>query len=170
MHHQCLHTSCSIAPSITSLACTRVILALRGVLLHPGTESPPPYASGTLPPYHDPSDGRKGHLGGSRRRGHQNLSLDFFVSEPGEATGQSTSAGAYEFTTFGDTTTGMEVGSSAGFTASVAPSAQSASASNHDWQHMGLESGHHTPSTTSFPMRVFKESSRRAVETINDHP
>ena len=107
---------CSIAPSITSLACTRVILALRGLLLHSGTESPPPYASGTLPSYHDPSDDRNEYLGGSRRRDHRNRSLDFFVSAAEETIGQSTSAGAYEFTTFGGTTSGTEVGSSVGFT------------------------------------------------------
>lgn len=103
---------CSIVPSVTSLACTRVIMALRGLLLHSGTENPPPYASGTLPSYHDPSGDPKDYLGGSRRHDHRSLSLDFFVSGP---EGTTTSAGAYELTTFGDTTIRTEGSSSAGF-------------------------------------------------------
>ena len=129
---------CSITPSITSLACARVILELRGLLLDSGTESPLPYASDTVTSYHDPKDGRKDHLGGSRRRDPGNLSSDFFVSSPGGTIGHSTSVGAYEFTNFGNTTFGMEVSSIAAFTgrpSSTVLSAQSpygAGVSNHD--------------------------------------
>ena len=113
---------CSIVPSVTSLACTRVILALRGLLLHSDTENPPPYAPGTLPSYHDPSSSQKDYLRASRSHDRQTLSLDFFVSEPG---GTTTSA---ELTTFGDTTIRMEGCSSAGFIERPpnAPEAQSA--------------------------------------------
>ena len=111
MPDQCLILR-SITPSITSLVCTRVFLELRGLFLHSGTEIPPPYASGTLPSYNGHGYDGKDHLGGSRRRDHRNLSLDFFVSDTGGMTAQSTSAGTYEFTTFGHTT---EVGSGAGF-------------------------------------------------------
>jgi len=104
-----------ITPSITSLVCTRVFLELRGLLLHSGTESPPPYASGTIPWYHGAGDDRKDSLGGLRRHDRQNLSLDFFVSDPGGTTAQSTSAGVHEPTTFGNTTVGTEVSSVAGF-------------------------------------------------------
>ena len=106
----------SITPSITSLACTRVFLELRGVILHSGRESPPPYASGTLPSYHARGDDRNDYLGSSRQHHRRNLSLDFFVSDAGGTTAQSTSAGVYELTPFGNTTVGMEVNSIVGFT------------------------------------------------------
>ena len=89
---------CSITPSITSLACTRVFLALRGYYLHSGTDDPPSRTENTLPSHHDPSE-------------DQNLSLDFFTSGQEGTTAQSSSAGAYEVTTFGNTTVGMELGS-----------------------------------------------------------
>ena len=107
-----------ITPSITSLACTRVFLELRGFILHSGTESLPPYASGTLPSYHGPGDDRKDALEGLRRRNRRNLSLDSFVSDLGETTTQSTSAGVYELTTLGNTVIGTDVSSIAGFTGS----------------------------------------------------
>jgi len=135
----------SITPSITSLACNRIILALRGVLFHSGTDNPPPYASGTLPSYHRPSGNRDYHLDPSRRRDHGNLSLDFVVSDPGGTTGQSASVGVYELTTFENTTFGMEVSSISGFTGS--PS----SASNHDQQHFSLRTGYHRPPTATLP-------------------
>jgi len=97
-----------IAPSITSLACTRVFLALRGCYLHSGTDDPP---SRTYSSYHDPINDRKDYFVGLGRRGDQNLSMDFFVSDPGGTTDQSTSAGAYEITTFGNATVGMELSS-----------------------------------------------------------
>ena len=153
MHDLCslIH---SITPSVASIACTRVFLELRGLFLHSGTENPPPYASGTLPSYHNnPGDGRKGYLGGPLPRDHHNLSLDLFVSDPGGTTGQSTSASAYEFTTFGNTTVGMGVNPDAGLTESPssAPSAQSPygpSALNHDRQQFVPTAGSHDPQTT----------------------
>ena len=104
----------SITPSITSLACTRVFLALRGSYLH----------SGTGHSHHDPGDDRKDYHGGLRRRDDRNLSLDFFVSNPGGTTAQSTSEGVYDLATFRTTTVGMEVNSIVGFAGG--PSAQSA--------------------------------------------
>jgi len=101
----------SITPSITSLACTRVFLALRGSYLHSGTDHS----------HHDPGDDRKDYHGGLRRCDDRNLSLDFFVSNPGGTTAQSTSEGVYDITTF---TVGMEVNLVVGFTGS--PSGQSA--------------------------------------------
>ena len=109
-----------ITPSITSVACTRVFLELRGLILHSGAENPPSYAPDTFPSYHIPSDDRKDSLGGLQRRNRRNVSLDFFVSGPGGTTAQSTSTGVYELTTFGNTTVGIEVSS----IASSAPSAQ----------------------------------------------
>lgn len=119
MHDQSLHLR-RITPSITSIACTRVFLELRGVILHSGTENPPSYAPNTLPSYHVPSDDQKDSLGGLQRRNRRNVSLDSFVSDTEGTKAQSTSAGIYELTTFGNTTVGIEVIS----IASSAPSAQ----------------------------------------------
>ncbi len=107
-----------ITPSITSLACTRVFLELRGLILHSGTENLPPYAPGTFPSYHGPGDDQKGSSEGLRRRNRRSLSPEFFVSDPGGTTAQSTSAGVYELTNFGNTTIGTDVSSIAGFTGS----------------------------------------------------
>ena len=166
MHDSCLILH-SITPNITSVTCTRVILALRGLFLHSGTDNPPPYASGTLPPYQDSGTDRKD--GGLRRRNRRNLSLDFPVSDPEGTTAQSTSAGVYELTTFGNTTFGMDVGSVAGFTGSPSsvPSTQityGASASVHDVQRFGLVSGYYTPATTANPRDVAQKSTQRTVE------
>jgi len=147
----------SITPIITSIACTRVFLEFHGLLFHSGTENPPSYESGTLPPYNGPGNDRKDDLGGSRRRNRRNLSLDFLVSDRGEfTTAQSTSAGVYELTTFENTTSGMEVSSSAGFTGSPpsarsAPTLWSANVSNHDRQHVGVATGYYSPPKVSFP-------------------
>jgi hypothetical protein len=132
----------SVTPSIASIACARVILALRGMFLHSGTGSPPPYASGTLPSYHEPHHDRKEQCADSRRN-HQNFSLDFFASGPGGTTEQSTSAGVYELTTFANTTVRMDVSSIAGFTGnpSCGPSAQ----------HFGMAAGYCSPPAASFP-------------------
>jgi hypothetical protein len=143
----------SITPSITSLACTRVILALRGLFLHSDTESPP-----TLPPYHNSGTHRKDLLGSPRRRNRRNLPFDPLVSDPRGATGRSTSVGVYDLTTFGNTTVGIEVSSFAGFAGGPpsAPSAQNAygaSTSIHDRQPVSLISGHYTPPTATFPHR-----------------
>ena len=158
----------SITPSITSLACTRVILALRGLFLNSGTDSPPSYESGTLPSYRTPGTDRKD--AGSRRRNRRNLSLDFLVPDAGGTTAQSTSAGVYELTTFGNSTFGMEVNSIAGFTESPAsvPSAQiahGASASIHDRPRYGQVSGYHSPTTATFPHEgIPKKGIQRKVE------
>lgn len=153
MHVRCLLLR-SITPSITSLACTRVILALRGLFLHSGTDSPPIYEPGTLPPYRASGTDRK--AAGSRRRNRRNLSLDLLVFDAGRMSAQSTSAGVYELTTFGNTTFGMEVSSIAGFTESPAsaPSAEiayGASASIHDRPRFGQVSGYYSPATAAFP-------------------
>jgi len=157
----------SITPSITSLACTRVILALRGLFLHSGTNSPPSYEPGTLPPYRASGTDRKD--ADSRRRSRQNLSLDFLVSDAGGTTAQSTSAGVYELTTFGNTTFGMEVSSIAGITESPtsAPSAQiayGASASIHDRPRFGQVSGYYSPATAAFPHEGIPKGIQGKVE------
>jgi len=144
----------SITPSITSLACTRVILALRGLFLHSGMDAPPSYTSGTLPPYRDSGTDRKD--GSSRRHNRRNLSLGFLASDPAGTTAQSTSAGVYELTTFGNTTFGIEVSPVTGFTGSPssAPSAHvayGASTSVHDRQRFGLVSGYNSPVMAAFP-------------------
>ena len=153
MHDRCSILR-SITPSITSLACTRVILALRGLFLHSGTDSPTSYEHSTLPPYRASGTDRKD--AGSRRRNHRHLSLNFFVSDARGTPAQSTSAGVYELTTFGNTTFGMEVSSIAGFTESPAsaPSAQiayGASASIHDRPCFGQVSGYYSRATAAFP-------------------
>ena len=81
--------------------------------------------------------------------------MDIFVPGSGRTTAQFTSAGVYEFTTFGDTTVEMEVGSIGGFlgSPSSAPSTQTRDgtrASNHERQHSGLEVGCYNPPTASF--------------------
>ena len=112
----------SITPSITSLACTRVILALRGLFLDSSVDGSSVYKSGTLRP------SRKDYLGGSRRPNRR----------------KPTSTGVFELTTFGNTT---EVSSIAGFAGSPhgGPSAQNAYAVNStftDRQHSGRVSGY----------------------------
>lgn len=118
----------SIVPSIASVTCTRVFLELRGSILHSGTESPLPCTSGTSSSYRGSSHDRNDHLRSSRQHNRRNLSLDFFVSDPGGTTAQSTSTGVYELTTFGNNIVGMEASSNVGFTGrlSSAPSAQTA--------------------------------------------
>jgi len=118
----------SITPSITSLACTRVILALRGSLLHSSVDGPSVYKSGTLRP------SCEDYLGGSRRPNRRKL----------------TSVGVFELTTFGNTTVGAEVSSIAGFTGSPScwPSAQNGYEVNSSFnygQHFGRVSGYYSP-------------------------
>lgn len=152
MHGRCSLLR-SITPSVTSLTCTRVFLEFRGLFLHSGTESPPPYVSGTSSSYRDnPGDDRKGYLGGSLRRDHRNLSLDLFVSDPGGTTGQSTSTGAYAFTTFGNTAVEMGVSPDGRLTAgpSRAQSPYGQSALNNDRHQFGPATGNHDPQPT-FP-------------------
>ena len=172
MHDQCLILR-SITPSITSLACTRVILALRGLFLHSGTDSPPSYESGTLPPYRASGTDRRD--AGSRRRNRRKPSLDFLVSDAGGTTAQPTSEGVYELTTFGNTTFGMEVSPIAGFTESPvsAPSAQiayGASAAIHDRPRFGQVSGYYSPTTASSPHEgIPKEIQRKVDEGRGGH-
>lgn len=148
MRDQCLPIR-SLIPCITSLTCSRVFLEMRGLFLHPGLDNPPPYASGTLPPYHDPGDDRKDYLGSSRRHNRRGPLLDFLASDLGSGgtTPQFTSAGVYELTSFWNTTLGTEVISGAGFMGGPT-SAPSASAQR---QHFGLATGHHSLPTSSFP-------------------
>ena len=115
----------SITPSITSIACTRVILALRGLLLHSSVDGRSVYKSGTLQP------SRKDYLGGTRRPNRRKL----------------TSVGFFELTTSGNTT---EVSSIAGFTGNPhgGPSAQNeyeVNSSFNDGQHSGRVSGYYSP-------------------------
>jgi len=115
----------SITPSIASLACTRVILALCGLLLHSSVDGPSVYKSGTFRP------SRKGYLGGSRRPNRRKLA----------------STAVFELTTFGNTT---ELSSIAGFmgSPSCGPSAQNAyevNSSFNDGQHSGRVSGYYSP-------------------------
>lgn len=117
---------------------------MRGLFLRPGTENPPSYASGTLPPYYGPGEDRKDYLENSRRHNRRSLR----TSDLGGAgtTAQFTSAGAYELTTFGNTTFGSEVALSAGFVGSP-----SSAPSNAPRQHFGLATGYHSLPTDSFP-------------------
>ena len=144
IHDQCLLLR-SITPSITSLACTRVFLALRGYYLHSGTNNPPSRTHNTFPSSHDPDDVR-------------NLSLDFFASGRSGTTARSTSAGAYEVTTFENTTVGMELGSIAeswGAPQYLDPrqqqTAYGGSASNCDQKHLTLATECHSLPKTAFP-------------------
>ena len=127
----------SITPSITSLACTRVILALRGLFLDSSV------------------DGQSVHKSGPSRNSGTDRKLSLVLDLNG-ATGQFTSAGILELTTFGNTTVGAEVSSITGFTGSPSrgPSAQNAyevNSSFNDGQHFGRVSGYYSPPMAPFP-------------------
>ena len=72
MYDPCFHM-CSITLGIIFLACTQAILAVRELSLDPDTESPPPYAYSTLPPYRDSVYDRNDYSRGSRRPNRRGL-------------------------------------------------------------------------------------------------